>query len=150
MNYIDIIGIQLKDDFLLDLFETYDVDVKYIYDRTHENIDDEYKASINEMGLEFLFDKSQKLITLFMKNVNHNGFNPFSDDDPRNTPFKSGEKAIEYAENNSIQYHHQESKEDGFFGKIPEWIKFDFGRYCIHYQFNKTEVEMVTLQVKNA
>jgi hypothetical protein len=37
MKYIDTIGILLKSDFLIDLFETYDVDVIYSYDRTHEN-----------------------------------------------------------------------------------------------------------------
>jgi hypothetical protein len=39
------------------------------YDRNHEGMDDEYIAEVSEMGLEFIFDSSQRLTTLFMKNV---------------------------------------------------------------------------------
>lgn len=110
MNYIEIINIKLKDDFLLDLFETFDVDVNYCYDRTHEGMDDEYRCSIPDLGLEFLFDSSQRLITLFMRTVNHDGFNPFTGKDPRDTPFQTGKQAVTFAQNNSIKYKYQEFK----------------------------------------
>ncbi len=59
MRYTEIIGEHLKSDFLCDLFETYDVEVIYEYDRTHENIEDEYHAEMEELGLEFLFNKER-------------------------------------------------------------------------------------------
>lgn len=67
MRYIDVIGKSLKSDFMMDLFETYDVDVIYVYDRTHEGMDDEYNASVPKLGLEFRFDQEQNVATLFMK-----------------------------------------------------------------------------------
>jgi len=51
MKYLDLLGIQLKDNFLNDLFETYEVEVIYEYDRTHENLPDEYRAEIPDLGL---------------------------------------------------------------------------------------------------
>src|SRR5690554_4009377 len=97
MGYIDLLGISLKSDFLLDLFETYDVDVRYRYDRNHEGMDDEFIAQIPEMGLEFLFDSTQRLTTLFMRNIDHSGFDPFDGPDPRSVPFKTGAGAVQWA-----------------------------------------------------
>ena len=147
MNYINILGESLKSEFLNDLFETYDVIVEYSYDRTYENMEDEYRAEIPEMGLEFIFDASQSLSTLFMKKVEHSGFNPFEGDDPRNVKFKTGNDAMNYAKEESIDAIHQEAKTDSVFGEIPEWVKFNFGNYSIHYQFNDGGVSMVTLQL---
>ncbi len=150
MEYLDLIGTPLKNDTLLDLFETYDVEVIYRYDRTHENMDDEYVAEIPEMGLEFLFDSSQRLATIFMKKVEHNGFNPFDGHDPRSVPFKTGIEAMEWAREKSIDANHQESQKDDIFGEIPEWVKLNFETFYIHYEFLDGSVSMVTLQGKNA
>jgi len=150
MKYTEILGSKLKSDFLIDLFETYDADVTYVYDRTFEGIDDEYRASIPEMGLEFLFNKEQSLITLFMSQVEHNGHNPFTGSDPRKPNFKTAQEAVEYANSAGIHFQHQEEQNDSFFGIIPEWVKFNFNEYSIHYQFIDAAVGTVTLQVPNA
>ena len=150
MKYIDILGEHLKDEFLIDLFETYDVEVIYSYDRSYENLEDEYHAAIPEMGLEFIFDASQELKTFFMKEVEHSGFNPFEGDDPRNVTFNSGSEAMKYAKEKSIDAVHQEAKDDSFFGEIPEWVKYNFKSYSIHYQFDDDGVNMVTLQLENS
>ncbi|GGD62757.1 hypothetical protein [Lacimicrobium alkaliphilum] len=150
MKYIELIGISLKSDILLDLFETYDVDVVYRYDRNHEGMDDEFTAEIPDMGLEFLFNSSQELTTLFMRNVKHSGFNPFDDPDPRRVPFNTGIEAMEWAKEQSIDAQYQESKTDPLFGEIPEWVKLNFETFFIHYQFENGSVTMVTLQAQNA
>jgi hypothetical protein len=150
MNYIDILGESLKNAFLIDLFEIYDVDVIYEYDRTYENIEDEYRAEIPEMGLGFIFDSSQRLTTLFMKIVEHSGYNPFEGDDPRKVSFSSAPGAMRYAKEKSIDAVHQEAKTDSFFGDVPEWVKFNFQSYSIHYQFSDYGVHLVTLQLNNA
>jgi len=149
MNYIDILGEPLKSDFLIDLFETYDVDVIYTYDRAHENMEDEYRCGIPDMGLEFIFDDSQKLTTLFMTKIEHSGYNPFEGDDPRMTPFQTADEAMRIARTNSIDAMHQKAKEDSFFGVIPEWVKFTFNNHSIHYQFDDTGISCVTLQTLN-
>ena len=150
MDYVDLLGTPLKNDILSDLFETYDVDVIYRYDRTHEGMADDYVAEIPKMGLEFLFDSSQSLSTVFMKLVDHSGFNPFRGTDPRSVTFKSGIEAMEYAKERSIDAMHSEAKHDAVFGDVPEWVKFNFNSFFVHYQFHNGVVDMVTLQVQNA
>jgi hypothetical protein len=150
MKYIDVLGEPLKSDFLCDLFETYDVDVVYSYDRTHENIEDEYFAEIADMGLSFLFDNDQKLISLFMTTSKHTGYNPFELPDPRSVPFNTRHDAEVYAKENNIQIETRASKKDSFFGEIPEWVKFHYGEYSIHYEFNGNGIRMVTLQLESA
>jgi hypothetical protein len=150
MNYIDILGESLKSEFLFDLFETYDVDVIYEYDRTYENLEDEYRAEIPKMGLGFIFDASQRLTTLFMKKAEHSGYNPFEGDDPRKISFRSGSEAMRYAKEKSIDAIHHEAESDSFLGEIPEWVKFIFESYSIHYQFNDDGLNLVTLQLERA
>lgn len=146
MRYIDTIGTSLKSDFLMDLFETYDVDVIYAYDRTHEGIDDEYNALLPQLGLEFRFNQEQKLTTLFMKESRAGGVDPFMGPDPRDPPFSTGHEGVLYAEANDIEYVYKAATVNLNFGAIPEWIKFLFGSYSIHYQFGTSGITMVTLQ----
>ena len=81
MKHLDLLGSELKSDFLCDLFETYDVQVVYEYDRTHENLADVYRAEIPDLGLQFVFDEGQLLQTLFMQPVEVTTFNPFEVDE---------------------------------------------------------------------
>lgn len=69
MNHLGLLHTPLKSDFFCDLFKTYDTVVSYEYDRMHENMPDEYHAEIPELGLQFIFDASQCLKTLFIKPV---------------------------------------------------------------------------------
>jgi len=150
MKYRDLLGVSIKDDILLDLFETYDVEVIYRYDRNHEDLEDEYIAEIPEMGLEFIFDSDKCLQTLFMKCVDHNGYNPFENEDPRHAPFKSNIEAIDWAKERSIDFIHQDAKTDVLLGEIPEWIKFTYQAYFVHYQFRDNVVDMVTISSDHA
>ncbi|EDM25262.1 hypothetical protein LNTAR_24823 [Lentisphaera araneosa HTCC2155] len=149
MKYTDIIGTNLKSDFLVDLFETYDVEVIYMYDRNHEDMEDEYRCSIEEMGLEFIFDNNQNLKTLFLNIVNHSGYNPFEGEDPRNSNFTSINEVIEYAKNNSLKYKFREAGTEFIFGKIPEWAKVFYGNYSVHYKFENKTLFGVTIQIES-
>ena len=150
MKYYEILGASLKDDFLLDLFETYDVDVVYSYDRNHDGIDDQYFATIPEMGLEFIFSTDQILETLFLKKTIHNGFNPFSSEDPRDVPFDSLTEAVAWGNEKAIDLVHKSLSSGNASGGIPEWVKFEFKEYFVHYQFEAGGIDMVTLMAKNA
>ena len=150
MKYISILGEPLKSVFLIDLFETYDVDVIYEYDRVFEGAEDEYRAAIPEIGLEFIFDASQQLMTLFMNKVEHSGYNPFEGEDPRSASFSSAKEAMKHAEVNGIRVEHREASTDSFLGDIPEWVKFFFVGHSLHYSFNAAGVNKVTLQKQPA
>jgi len=147
MKYSEILGTKLKSDFLIDLFETYDADVVYVYDRNYEGMNDEYRASIPDMGLEFLFNKDQSLTTLFMSQIEHDGHNPFAGPDPRKPKYNTIQEAVAYANKAGIDFQHQEERIDSFFGMTPEWVKFNLNDYSIHYQFNNAGVDTVTLQM---
>jgi len=150
MNYTDIIDIELKSEFINDLFETYDVDVTYVYDRTYENIEDEYRAEIFDLGLEFVFNKYQKLTVLFLNQTEHTGHNPFEGEDPRCSPLNTASKAIKYAQDYSIEYEHRAVQENSMLGHKTEWVKLFYENYFIHYSFVESGLEKVTIQSRQA
>lgn len=150
MKFRDLLGSQLKSDFLIELFESYDVDVIYRYDRLYEGQKDEYVAKIPELNLEFLFDSSQRLITLFMNQLGYEECSLFSESDLRGSAFSTSKEAIDFAIHNGINYEHRQAKENRIFGEIPEWVKFNFEEYFIHYQFKNGGSSRVTLQLQSA
>ena len=145
MKYIDLIGISLKSDILSDLFETYDVPVVYEYDRTHENLPDEYRAEVPDLGLQFVFDEHQSLQTSFMELVEITTFNPFDEDDRLNR-FDSKKEATRFAKSNGIQTTEGKGK---FMGEKRDWIRFEYDTYSIHYEYVDKNLKMITLQKKD-
>lgn len=142
MKYLDLLDVHLKDDILCDLFETYDVDVVYEYDRMHENLPDEYRAEISDLGLEFVFDEKQMLNTLFMEQKEIETFNPFEDDENLKR-FESKASAIKYATENEIEITEGISN---FMGEEKDWIRFDFPKHMIHYEFVFRKLKKITIQ----
>ncbi|MGU5738651.1 hypothetical protein [Aeromonas caviae] len=146
MKHLEIIGEDLKSDVLNDLFETYDVYVMYRYDRTNENMPDEYVAELPELGLEFLFDSQQKLTVLFIENTQTSGFNPFEDDEslPR---FASKSDAIVHARRNGFQL--SEGRADCL-GAVRDWVRFEHEHYSVHYEFVDAKLQKITVQARDA
>jgi len=146
MKHLDLLGSELKSDFLCDLFETYDVQVVYEYDRTHENLADVYRAEIPDLGLQFVFDEGQLLQTLFMQPVEVTTFNPFEVDE-RIQRFASKREARRYAENNGMRI--TEGTAD-FMGEQRDWIRLESDTRSIHYEYVHSGLRMITLQTTNA
>ena len=145
MKLNELLGANLMNDVLCDLFETYDVDVVFTYDRTHENIKDSYNAEIVDLGLEFIFDENRNLETLFIKPVNITTFYPFDFSElPR---FKSKSEAMIFSNNNSIKI--TEGKTD-FREKSSDWIRLDYESYSIHYEYVCSELYMITIMSGNS
>ena len=142
MKHLDLIGIDLKDDFLNDLFETYDVEVVYDYDRTHENLPDCYRAAIPDLGLQFRFDENQKLTTLFIEQKEATSWNPFEPDD-RLLTFSSKTSARDHAKARGIAISEGAAE---FMGESKDWIRFDLHDRSIHYEFVDSNLRLVTLQ----
>ena len=147
MNQLDLLGSDLKTEFLNDLFEAYDVEVIYEYDRTYENLPDSFTAAIPKLGLEFIFDENQKLKTLFWTQVKVESFNPFTHDDRKVKIFDTKEECLRYAETNGLK------ASDGsgiFMDEEREWIRIENSNHSIHYEFVDTKLKMITLQKGNA
>lgn len=147
MKYLDLLGVELKSDVLCDLFETHDVEVVYEYDRTHENLPDEYCAEIPTLGMRFVFDESQVLKTLFLQQVEMSGFNPFDDDDDRLKRFDSKAEARRYASENGERITEGAAE---FMGEERDWIRFEYGSYSVHYEYVDSSLKMITIQARKA
>lgn len=142
MHHLDLLGTHLKDEFLCDLFETYDVQVEYRYDRIHENCPDEYHAEVLDLGLQFVFDDHQVLRTLFLTPVGISTFNPFASDE-KVPAFASKTEALSHASANGREF--KEGMAD-FLGERREWIRFEADAYTIHYEFVDGNLRKITLQ----
>lgn len=143
MKHLDLLGTELKSDFLCDLFETYDVQVIYEYDRTYEGLEDEYRAELPELGLQFVFDENQFLTTVFLRPVTATTFNPFDAKDERLREFSAKSEALLYARTSGLRF--TEGAAD-FMDEHKEWIRFESDTYSIHYEFVGTQLRMITLQ----
>jgi hypothetical protein len=121
--------------------------VVYEYDRTHENLPDEYLAEIPDLGLQFVFDERQAFKTLFMKQVEVSTFNPFDEDSERLKKFTTKADAVRYACENGVR---TTDGKDDFMGEERDWIRFEYGSYYIHYEYVDSKLRMITIHVKDA
>lgn len=147
MKHLDLLETELKSDFLCDLFETYDVQVVYEYDRTNENLPDAYHAEVLDLGLQFVFDDRQVLRTLFLEPVHVTTFNPFDGDDERIRRFPSKSEAFRFAQENGLRISEGAAE---FMDEKKDWIRFESDTYSIHYEYVDSELRKITLQAANA
>ena len=141
MNHIELLGTDLKSDFIIDLLETYDAEVFYDFDRLHEGTPDTYRTSIPKLGLEFVFNEEQKLRTLFIRPVEIETWNPF--DEKGIIKFSSKSEALGYAKKSGILIKEGKAV---FMAEEKDWIKFEYETYGIHYEFVDASLKMITLQ----
>lgn len=147
MDLLNLLERELKSDPLIDLFETYDVEVVYEHDRTYEGMDDEYWAKIPSLGLQFVFNKNQKLQTVFVHLNEKDGFDSANTNDLKLTSFSTKSDALQFASNNDIPFSEGEAE---FLGEHRDWIKFKHKAHSIHYEYRESLLSLITLQAENA
>jgi len=147
MKIVDFLNKSLKSEELVELFEDYDVDVIYSYDRLHEGMEDSYSGKIAELGLEFSFDENQILKTIFIFTQQTGDYSPANVDELNIQTFPSKANAIDFAKKNNINY---KEGNGNFMSKELDWVKFMLGQNSIHYQYSNGILNQVTLQVENA
>lgn len=144
MNYRNLLGSHLKSDELCDLFETYDVQVVYAYDRNHEGLQDAYHAEIPDLGLQFVFDDNQLVRTLFVKPAEAGaGYNPFAQGEDKPALFPTKADALRHAITTTTAY--TEGVAD-FLGEGRDWIRLEYDTHSVHYEYTKERLRMITLQ----
>jgi hypothetical protein len=146
MKYLELIRANLKNTTLVDLFETYDVNVIYDYDCTYENQPDRYHTEIPDLGLNFTFDENQSFSALHITPVESTTFNPFEPDDERLKGFTSKSKAIKYAKKKNVTFVEGAAE---FMGENKDWIRFNYNNYSLHYEFVKSELKLITIIAKD-
>jgi len=147
MNLSKFLNISLKSDELIELFEQYEVDVIYSYDRLYEGMEDKYYGSIEELGLQFSFDEHQVLKTIFIYASGNKEFRTANLSELEIIPFEHKVSIISYAEVNGIEYSDGEAS---FLGESRVWVKLAHNDFSSHYEFQDGVLGLVTLQAKNA
>ncbi len=147
MNLSKLLNFSLKSDELIELFEHYDVDVIYSYDRLHEGMEDNYYGSINELGLQFSFDENQILKTIFIYVNGNEEFEKANLSEFEISDYADKLSVIKYAKENGIECTDGEAS---FLGENRAWAKLALSNYSIHYEFREGILGLITLQAKNA
>jgi hypothetical protein len=143
MKIVEFLNKSIRSEMLVKLFEDYNVDVIYLYDRLHEGVSDRYCGSIAEMGLEFLFDENKLLKTIFIFTQETESYAPANLEGLALQSFNTKASAIDFAEN----YKEGSTR---FLGSELDWVKLIFGQHSIHYQYSNSILNQVTLQTENA
>jgi hypothetical protein len=155
IEFAKLLGLHLKDDRVIDILETYNMQVIYDFDRDHENIADIYWAHAWEAGFLLRFDENQKLRTVYLYVIADEGHEAVQRDIVDVAVYETFDDA-ERAFKASGNTYEQSSGEPGDFLRSEGivsmhklWIKVNRGRYSAHYQFANGKISRVTLQLKN-
>jgi hypothetical protein len=145
MQYLPLLRKHLKSDEILELLETHDMEVIYEFDRTHENIPDEYCAKSLELGLELVFDEHQTLKTLFIHLNGTDGFAAADVADSDVTLFESKNDAAAFASAQGVEISEGIAE---LFGVERDWIRFEYKEHSVHYEFQGGSLGLVTLATR--
>lgn len=137
-----MLGKELKSDEILDLLETYEIEVIYDFDRTHENIPDKFWATAQELGMQLRFDEHQVLRTIFLSVTEEDGFAPADLRQSDIRLFQRKQDVRDFAAANGISASEGETD---FFGSKHDWIKLDYSGHSVHYDFGGGPLKKVTL-----
>lgn len=142
MEFLRLLGSQLKDDAIIDVLEWGEMEVVYDFDRLHENQPDKYWAASKKHGFQFGFDSEQRLRVVFLYAEPRDGFSAIDRTDC-DIAFFSTIADIEASapcESTRITKGRAE-----FLGVGREWAKIDCGTYTVHYEFQAGTLAMVTV-----
>ena len=122
--------------------ETYDIEVIYDFDRTHENMPDQYWATAHELGMQLRFDEHQVLKTIFLSVTQDGDFTPADLRQSDVRLFESKQEVRSFAAESGITTTEGETE---FFGTKHDWIKLEYSDHSVHYDFGGGPLKKVTL-----
>jgi antitoxin YobK len=142
MHLLPLLGKQLKDDDVIDILESMEMDVIYDFDRLHEGQPDTYWAASRKAGIQLRFDAAQTLDTIFLYITPDNGFAAFSPRDCDVPVFTTATEVQAFGEAQRLQL--SKGKTD-FLGVSRDWIRLGFGSYSVHYELRAGSLALVTV-----
>jgi len=143
MNFLPLLGKQLKDDAVIEILEFEEMEVVYDFDRLHENTPDVYWAESTEKGFQFRFDANQILDTIFLYAANIDDFVPVSREDCDIHFFPTINEAETYGIEGKAEI--TKGKPPDFLGISREWVRLEYATYSLHYEFRREGLAVVTL-----
>jgi hypothetical protein len=145
MKFLPLLGKRLKDDEVMDILETYDIEVIYDFDRLHENMPDAYWAHFKEQGFLLNFNADQELSTVFLYLENLEGFTPIEIDQLEDIQvFRDVEEVRSHAAVHGFVLHEGGQREGE---SAKSWARFDSSTTAIHYEFAGRKLTRITIMV---
>jgi hypothetical protein len=139
MDFVALLGRQLKDDVVLEVLEFYDLQVVYEFDRTHENMDDIYWASASSDGFQLRFNQDQVLDTVFLYVMASEGITPIALNEVEVPLFHTFDEAKQDFESSGAFL--KESPGEKW------WVKGSFGTHTRHYEYRDNALFRLTLSL---
>lgn len=142
MNFVSLLGSELKSDSIIELLELWESEVVYDFDRLHENTPDKYWVSAESEGVQFRFDENQILVRIFLYVLDWEGFSSIDLNATDVPAMKSPGEAFSYANQYAVGVSNGEGE---LFGVVREWVRLEWNEYSIHYEFREGVLSLVTL-----
>lgn len=146
MQLVSLLGKPLKDDEIIEVLESLELEVVYDFDRSNEGLADKYWASSYEAGIQLRFDAQQRLDTIFLYIMPNDEFAAFDLEGCDIPTFASITQAREYAEAQGLLVVKGSAN---FFGVLSEWVRLEYDRFSVHYEFRACMCTMVTLMLSS-
>ncbi len=146
MKFLPLLGKRLKDDEVIDVLDYAEMEVVYEFDRLHENTPDEYRSESKKDGYQFRFDANQILSLIFLYVAPIEGFTPVTRSNCDISFFAITGEAEAYGAERKLRT--TKGKAD-FLGVRRDWVRLEYERYFIHYEFRDGGLTLVTVTKKN-
>lgn len=142
MKLLHLLGKRLKDEEVIDVLDSAEMEVVYDFDRMHENAPDTYWATSTEQGLQLRFDADQILDAAFLYVAPADGFAPFQTDDCDVPVFGTVRDAEAYATEHKLRSTKGTVES---FGAPSDWVRIEHGSHSLHFEFRGGTLAQVTV-----
>lgn len=145
MHFLPLLGKHLKDDDMLEFLEEHEVVVVYDFDRTHENIPDQYWAASKKDGFQFRFSADQKLDVIFLYIAPVRGFSAI-DCAHLDVPMFTSVAEIEaHCATKRLRFLKGQMR-DSVLGDS-DWARIDVDTHSVHFDFRGGKLTILTVSL---
>jgi hypothetical protein len=137
MQLSKFIGAHLKSAETIELLEYFEMPVIYDFDRLQENAADSYSAPAKQAGFELRFDEQQILEVIWCYVLPRSGFSAINPDIVGVASFGTFPSAKAHADQHGIKISRSKADE--------AWIRFEYDGLWVHYEFQDSELALITL-----
>jgi hypothetical protein len=142
MQFLPLLGKQLKDNDVIDVLEGFEMEVVYDFDRLHEGQPDKYWASSKQAGFQLGFDAGQSLDVCFLHITPSDGLAAFSLRDSDIPLFTTTAEFQSFGESQGLQVSKGRSE---FMGVARDWVRLGFATHSVHYEYHGGRLALVTI-----
>jgi len=142
MQFLPLLGKNLKDDEIIEILEGSDMDVIYDIDRLLEGQPDKYWAASKKSGFQFKFGATQTLDAVFLHTTPSDGYAAISQQGCDISLFTTTREAQAFGETQHLQVTKGHAN---VLGASRDWVRLGFTTHSIHYEFHGGSLALVTI-----